>query len=136
MHSLVAQLLSPLSNRLKRNEKFVLLISLQHDPPFENYMIVIKKDESLSSFQGWFWLFFWWVRNFCATNWDMNEEEQKKPEFIPPRVISLDSENTKESKKLTAEEQLKKSLLEGTLKTNIRLAPESRITKDNSESQP
>ena len=66
----------------------------------------------------------------------MNEEEQKKPEFIPPRVISLDSESTKESKKLTAEEQLKKSLLEGTLKTNIRLAPESRITKDNSESQP
>ncbi len=66
----------------------------------------------------------------------MNEEEQKKPEFILPRVISLDSENTKESKKLTAEEQLKKSLLEGTLKTNIRLAPETRIAKDNSESQP
>ena len=65
----------------------------------------------------------------------MNEEEQKQPEFILPRVISLDSENTKESKKLTAEEQLKKSLLEGTLKTNIRLAPESRITKDNPESQ-
>ena len=66
----------------------------------------------------------------------MNEEEQKQPEFNLPRVISLDGENTKESKKLTAEEQLKKSLLEGTLKTNIRLAPESRITKDNSESQP
>ena len=66
----------------------------------------------------------------------MNEEEQKKPEFILPRVISLDSENTKESKELTAEEQLKKSLLEGTLKTNIRLAPESRIAKDNMESQP
>ena len=65
----------------------------------------------------------------------MNEEEQKKPEFILPRVISLDSENTKESKKLTAEEQLKKSLLAGTLKTNIRLAPESRITKDNPGSQ-
>ena len=66
----------------------------------------------------------------------MNEEEQKKPEFILPRVISLDSENTKESKKLTAEEQLKKSLLEGTLKTNIRLVPESRKAKDNLESQP
>ena len=65
----------------------------------------------------------------------MNEEGQKQPEFNLPRVISLDSENTKESKKLTAEEQLKKSLLEGTLKTNIRLAPDSRIAKDNPESQ-
>ena len=63
----------------------------------------------------------------------MNEEEQKKPDFDLPRVISLDSESTKESKKLTAEEQLKKSLLEGTLKTNIRLARESKIEKDNSE---
>ena len=66
----------------------------------------------------------------------MNEEEQKKPDFNLPRVISLDSESTKESKKLTAEEQLKKSLLEGTLKTNIRLVPESRKAKDNLESQP
>ena len=61
----------------------------------------------------------------------MNQKEQKQPEFNLPRVISLNSENTEESKKLTAEEQLKKSLLEGTLKTNIRLAPESRIPKDN-----
>ena len=45
----------------------------------------------------------------------MNEEEQKKPEFIPPRVISLDSESTKESKKLTAEEQLKKIFVGGNL---------------------
>ena len=50
----------------------------------------------------------------------MNEEKQKMPDFNLPRVISLDSESNKESKKLTAEEQLKKSLLEGTLKTNIR----------------
>jgi len=66
----------------------------------------------------------------------MNEEEQKMPDFNLPRVISLDSESNKESKKLTAEEQLKKSLLEGTLKTNIRLAPESRKAKDNMKSQP
>ena len=66
----------------------------------------------------------------------MNEEEQKKQDLNLPKVISLDGENTKETKKLTAEEQLKKSLLEGTLKTNIRLAPETRIAKDNPESQP
>ena len=65
----------------------------------------------------------------------MSEEEQKKPFFNLPKVISLDSENAKETKKLTAEEQLKKSLLAGTLKTSIRLAPESRITKDNPGSQ-
>ena len=63
----------------------------------------------------------------------MNEEEQKKQDLNLPKVISLDGENTKETKKLTAEEQLKKSLLEGTLKTNIRLARESKIEKDNSE---
>ena len=39
-------------------------------------------------------------------------------------------------KKLTAEEQLEKSLLEGTLKTNIRLAPENRIAKNNLVNQP
>ena len=63
----------------------------------------------------------------------MNEEEQKKQDLNLPKVISLDGENTKETKKLTAEEQLKKSLLEGTLKTNIRLARENKIEKDNSE---
>ena len=61
----------------------------------------------------------------------MSEKEQKKPVFNLPKVISLDGENAKETIKLTAEEQLKKSLLAGTLKTNNRLAPESRITKDN-----
>ena len=65
----------------------------------------------------------------------MSEEVQKEPEFNFPKVISLGSENSNETKKLTAEEQLKKSLLEGTLKTNIRLAPESRITKNNPENQ-
>ena len=65
----------------------------------------------------------------------MSEKEQKKPAFNLPKVISLDAENAKETLKLTAEEQLKKSLLAGTLKTNIRLAPESRITKDNPGSQ-
>ena len=66
---------------------------------------------------------------------DMSEEVQKEPEFNFPKVISLGIENSNETKKLTAEEQLKKSLLEGTLKTNIRLAPESRITKNNPENQ-
>ena len=65
----------------------------------------------------------------------MSEEVQKEPEFNFPKVISLGSENSNETKKLTAEEQLKKSLLEGTLKTNIRLAPESRTTKNNPENQ-
>ena len=49
----------------------------------------------------------------------MNEEEQKMPDFIFPE-FSLDRKVTKESKKTDFEEQLKKSLLEGTLKTNIR----------------
>ena len=44
----------------------------------------------------------------------MSEKEQKKPVFNLPKVISLDGENPKETKKLTAEEQLKKSLLAGT----------------------
>jgi len=52
-----------------------------------------------------------------------------------PKVISLNSEDNEESKKLTAEEQLQKSLLDGTLRTSIRLAPESRIIKDNPEIQ-
>ena len=65
----------------------------------------------------------------------MSEKEQKKPVFNLPKVISLEGENIKETIKLTAEEQLKKSLLAGTLKTNNRLAPESRITKDNPGSQ-
>ena len=65
----------------------------------------------------------------------MTEKEQKKPVFNLPKVISLDAENAKETIKMTAEEQLKKSLLAGTLKTNIRLAPESRITKDNPGNQ-
>ena len=60
----------------------------------------------------------------------------KEQEFNFLKVISLDSENSNETKKLTAEEQLEKSLLEGTLKTNIRLAPENRIAKNNPENQP
>ncbi len=52
----------------------------------------------------------------------MNEEVHKEQEFNFLKVISLDSENSNETKKLTAEEQLEKTLLEGTLKTNIRLA--------------
>ena len=79
--------------------------------------------------------FFWQAWDFCARKLVMSEKEQKKPVFNLPKVISLDGENAKETIKLTAEEQLKKSLLAGTLKTNIRLAPESRITKDNPGSQ-
>ncbi len=77
----------------------------------------------------------WTKLIFCAINLTMKEEVHKQPEFNFPKVISLGSENSNETKKLTAEEQLKKSLLEGTLKTNIRLAPESRITKNNPENQ-
>ena len=73
---------------------------------------------------------------FCDRKFVMTEKEQKKPVFNLPKVISLDGENAKETIKMTAEEQLKKSLLEGTLKTNIRLVPESRKAKDNLESQP
>ena len=80
-------------------------------------------------------LFFWQAWDFCARKLVMSEKEQKKPVFNLPKVISLDGENAKETKKLTAEEQLKKSLLAGTLKTHNRLAPESRITKDNPGSQ-
>ena len=67
---------------------------------------------------------------------NINEEVHKEQEFNFLKVISLDSENSNETKKLTAEEQLEKSLLEGTLKTNIRLAPENRIAKNNLENQP
>lgn len=77
----------------------------------------------------------WTKLIFCAINLTMSEELHKEPEFNFPKVISLGSENSNETIKLTAEEQLKKSLLDGTLKTNIRLAPESRITKNNLENQ-
>ena len=65
----------------------------------------------------------------------MKYEDQKKTDFDLPKVISLNSEDNEESKKLTAEEQLQKSLLDGALRTSIRLAPESRIIKDNPEIQ-
>jgi len=65
----------------------------------------------------------------------MKKNDNKQPDFKLPKVISIVGENSKESKKMTAEEHLKNSLSEGTLRTNIRLAPESRIAKDIPESQ-
>ena len=44
-----------------------------------------------------------------------------------PKVVTLGTDKMKESKKLSAEEELQKSLREGTLKTAQRLSPESRI---------
>ena len=75
------------------------------------------------------------VLEFSTELNNMKYEDQKKTDFDLPKVISLNSEDIEESKKLTAEEQLQKSLSDGTLRTSIRLAPESRIIKDNPEIQ-
>ena len=98
-------------------------------------MIAGEHKLTVIKFSGMILTLFLADMGFCDRKLVMSEKEQKKPVFNLPKVISLDGENAKETIKMTAEEQLKKSLLAGTLKTNIRLAPESRITKDNPGSQ-
>ena len=98
-------------------------------------MIAGEHKLTVIKFSGMILTLFLAGMGFCDRKFVMTEKEQKKPVFNLPKVISLDGENAKETIKMTAEEQLKKSLLAGTLKTNIRLAPESRITKDNPGNQ-
>ena len=65
---------------------------------------------------------------FVLREWDMKSEEKHATSSSNfPKVVTLGTDKMKESKKLSAEEELQKSLREGTLKTAQRLSPESRI---------